>query len=85
MSSRKQQCAHREIQTDVEVADVEGKLMAHIRITCAECGDPMEFDGVQRGLSYTEPAVSFDRQELRLPVTPKTQRSILEAKQRGNA
>jgi len=77
MSATKSECLHDTFQAMVSVArlaEVEGGPCTHfaaeVRIHCSSCGLPFSFLGPEYGLLRTRPAVSPDRTELRIPITP---------------
>lgn len=43
---------------------------ADVRIRCAQCGMPFRFLGLKPGASPTQPMVSVDATEARLPIAP---------------
>lgn len=44
---------------------------AEIRIECAVCSEPFLFRGVPVGMLPYRPAMSVDRMELRVPISPR--------------
>lgn len=70
-------CEHINFLADVVVSRVTvgeggpvGEFVADVKIACADCGLPFKFVGVKQGLSYDEPRVSVNDQELRAPIQP---------------
>lgn len=45
---------------------------ADVQVTCAECGLPFRFIGLEAGNHFAEPRVSVDGTELRAPIEPAT-------------
>lgn len=67
-------CAHEGFDANVSVARFEdrpGKFMAHITVKCNQCQQPMCFVGLPMGLALNGAAVSVDRTEARLAMTPQ--------------
>lgn len=69
-------CVHLEFNALVEVhrlkrdpasEEIAG-YAADIRISCRECGQPLEFYGLPMGCSPYQPSVSIDGQQLRAPL-----------------
>lgn len=69
-------CKHENFQATVGVARIEniGRFMAEIRITCTQCGVPMQFMGLEPGLNYEGAAVSLDGFEARIGICPRGER-----------
>jgi len=44
--------------------------MLDLTLRCSDCGLPFEFFGVPVGVSQETPMMSFNKQELRIPVRP---------------
>lgn len=65
-------CKHMNFTANVSVARMEnvGKFHADIRISCAECGVPMQFLGLDTGFSFDGARVSLDGQEARIAIAP---------------
>ena len=75
-------CPHQDFDAVVEVARLidSGKFLAHVRLTCAACGERMRFVGVERaGVSFHQPAVSVDECELLAPVEPEGEKRLRES------
>ena len=55
-------CEHQNFDAKVRVARIEdkGRFMAEIRITCLDCGTPMQFMGLKPGLDFNGATVSLD-------------------------
>ena len=68
MSDRK----HEDFNAYVVVNRLEdsGAFVADIRVKCAQCELPFEFPGLPVGLSCANVTVSWDGQELRVPLKP---------------
>lgn len=66
-------CKHEDFAAEVNVIRIEdtGRFQADIKINCTQCGIPMRFLGLPRGLDMNGAAVSFDGCEARLCVHPK--------------
>ncbi|WP_455923328.1 hypothetical protein [Pseudomonas putida] len=69
-------CKHEAFEASVRVARIEdqGRFMAEIRITCANCGKPMQFMGLEPGLNYDGATVSLDGLEANIGIHPVGQR-----------
>lgn len=69
-------CQHKEFNARVRVARIEdkGRFMAEIRISCSECGVPMQFMGLEPGLNYEGATVSLDGLEANIAIHPEGQR-----------
>jgi hypothetical protein len=69
-------CDHEDFEATVEVnrhvddPPVVKAYIADLRISCAVCGEPFRFNGVQAGLSPAKPMVSVNEQELHIPIRP---------------
>jgi hypothetical protein len=67
-------CEHRNFQSYaniVRIVDndfVTAELRVELRVQCVDCGLPFEFVGPPCGVSDIEPTVSYNRQELRVPI-----------------
>lgn len=66
-------CEHNNHRVDAKIAKLtdSGATIAEIRITCAECGEPYRFVGIDAGLSFDGPRVSIDGLELNAPIEPE--------------
>ncbi len=69
-------CKHEEFRASVRVARLEdiGGFMAEIRVECAQCGLPFEFQGLEPGVDLHGARVSIDGQEANIAITPKGSR-----------
>ncbi|WP_236209929.1 hypothetical protein [Pseudomonas tohonis] len=69
-------CKHENFSAAVGVARIEdtGRFLAEIRVTCQDCGVPMQFMGLQPGLNYDGATVSLDGLEARIGIHPQGQR-----------
>ncbi len=74
-------CAHENFQANVGVHRLSdepdgpiNRYSADITIKCRDCGEPFQFIGVKAGLSFAEPMVGIDGEELRCPIGPKSLR-----------
>lgn len=56
--------------SDVEGGPITG-YSAEIRIHCARCSEPFEFQGVEPGVDTQGARCSIDGQELRIAITPR--------------
>lgn len=72
-------CGHANFAADVQVARLSdydnGPITgytADVRLSCDDCGEPFEFIGLPIGWLASEPAVSVDGREARMPVRPTT-------------
>ncbi|WP_208093555.1 hypothetical protein [Serratia ureilytica] len=65
-------CQHMSFDASVRVARVEdkGRFMAEIRITCRDCGTPMQFMGLAPGYSLNGAHVSLDGLEANIGIFP---------------
>lgn len=65
-------CKHPAFNASVTVNRLQdtGRFMADVRIECAGCKEPFHFKGLAMGYSPTEPMVSVDGLELRVPIAP---------------
>lgn len=72
-------CQHENFCVSATINRVEGKdggiehFSADIRITCEECGVPMCFLGLPRGLDLNGASVNLDGSEGRFAIHPKGQ------------
>lgn len=66
-------CEHRAFTASVSVVRLEdvGRFVAEVRITCKECGVPMQFLGLDYGYNIDGANVSADGLEARLGVFPQ--------------
>lgn len=66
-------CDHQQFSVRVEVVRLEdtGKYAADVTINCVECGVPMVFLGLPRGLDPNGAATNVDGTELRAAIHPK--------------
>ncbi|MFK8398124.1 hypothetical protein M2D07_006385 [Pseudomonas sp. BGr12] len=69
-------CKHNNFDAAVGVARIEdkGRFMAEIRISCRDCGVPMQFMGLTPGLNYDGANVSLDGLEANIGIHPRGQR-----------
>lgn len=67
-----ERCRHMSFAAKVQVARLEdvGRFMAEIRINCAECGKPFEFQGLQPGVDTGGARCSVDQQEALIAIAP---------------
>ena len=71
-------CPHEDFSAVVEVSRITASeddstvsgYCASITVTCAQCGEPFRWAGVQAGLSPQRPMCSVDETELRAPLRP---------------
>jgi hypothetical protein len=70
-----QRCEHENFNAYVDVhkiSQTEGGptvvYSVETKISCRECGQPLEFVGVPNGMSFYRPTVSIDGRELRTPM-----------------
>lgn len=69
-------CPHLHFAAEVDVNRVaeEGRqptaYVADVRLSCADCGEPFRWTGVEAGLSFAKPMVSVDETELHAPLRP---------------
>ncbi len=70
-------CEHQNFDAKVRVARIEdkGRFMAEIRITCLDCGTPMQFMGLKPGLDFNGATVSLDGLEANIGIHPQGQRT----------
>lgn len=66
-------CKHIQFDAKVAVARLEdlGQFMAEIRISCLDCGTPMQFLGLQPGLDLQGARVSIDGLEANIAIVPQ--------------
>lgn len=66
-------CKHNSFKSAVRIARIEntGRFMAEIRITCQDCGTPMQFMGLEPGLNFDGATVSLDGLEANIGIHPK--------------
>ena len=69
-------CDHQNFDADVKVARIEdkGRFMAEIKITCKDCGTPMQFMGLEPGLNFDGATVSLDGLEMNIGIHPNGHR-----------
>ncbi|BCP56285.1 hypothetical protein K32_49020 [Kaistia sp. 32K] len=69
-------CQHHNFHASVRVARLEdvGRFTAEIRITCSDCGVPMQFMGLQPGYNADGATVSLDGLEANIGIHPRGQR-----------
>lgn len=69
---RESACEHADFRAGVNVQRITDSTVwyADVSVTCAECGQRMEFLGFPRGLSPAEPMVDVTGTEARLPFRP---------------
>lgn len=65
-------CKHDNFAAEVDVTKLEtsGRMMADVRIKCADCDKPLRFIGLPVGLDLNGAAVSADGTEARIAVYP---------------
>ena len=70
-------CLHEEFRAEVDVhrltSNEHGPVigyMADVRIQCAQCGLPFEFQGIEPGINPRGATVSLDSQEANLAIAP---------------
>ena len=70
-------CSHEEFSATVGVHRLTSSdggpvtsYMAEFRITCAQCGLPFEFQGLEPGVDLRGATVSIDNQEAHLAIVP---------------
>ena len=70
---REIQCQHRNFEAAVNVDRIEhiGQFVVEIEVWCKDCETPFTFEGLPVGLDYTQPTVSLNLTEARLPMVPK--------------
>lgn len=85
-------CQHENFRAQVDVHRLlpkEGMPAAHysadVRVNCEQCGLPFRFRCTRVGLSYDDPTVSVDGQELRVSVQPDDGTIPLPPKVKGFA
>ncbi len=70
-------CLHKSFGAEIIVTQMTGAEAiveaygAEVRISCTDCGKRFRFVGVEVGLSGTEPSMSADGLELRVPIVPE--------------
>lgn len=69
-------CEHHNFDAAVRVGRIEdkGRFMAEIRITCRDCGTPMQFVGLEPGFNFDGATVSLDGLEANIGIHPHGQR-----------
>lgn len=87
MTSDPTACAHEDFRTDCGVhrlSDTDNGpvtgYMLDVRITCTQCGLPFKFVGLPVGLELQGAAMSFDRTEAHLAISPDGSPSISKLK-----
>lgn len=72
-------CPHEDFDAFVDVGRITASesdpttvlwYAAHIKVNCADCGEPFRWTGVPAGLSPRQPMCSVDEVELRAPLRP---------------
>lgn len=65
-------CKHKHVECRVDFMRLENQnhFTADIRITCLDCKVPFRFKGLPAGLSFSEPRVGINGEELRAPMEP---------------
>ena len=80
--SDKNTCPHLNLAVEAHVTrlqenlDPESKIAGYavdLTIKCTDCNEPFCWLGLPVGCSAVQPKVSFDRLELRAPITPSSQ------------
>ena len=66
-------CRHKDFVATVRVCRLEdsGGFIAEIRISCAECGLPFQFLGLEPGLDLQGARVSIDGLEANIAIVPR--------------
>lgn len=66
-------CPHMNFQASVNVARLEdrGLFMAEIKVSCADCGRPFQFLGLEPGIDLQGARVSVDGLEANIAIAPK--------------
>lgn len=66
-------CKHMDFAASVNVARLEdtGRFMAEIRVTCADCGRPFQFLGLEPGIDLSGARVSINGLEANLAICPQ--------------
>jgi hypothetical protein len=77
-SSERAMCKHEDFEAHVDVNRMEdtGRFAADVRVSCARCGEPFRFIGLESGVSHTRPMCSVDGIELRAPIEPEGEKRI---------
>jgi hypothetical protein len=72
-------CKHEQFEATVNVNRITDEagtevqaFMADIRIRCVQCNEPFVFVAPVVGLIWDGPATSFNGQELRAPIRPRS-------------
>lgn len=70
-------CEHKSFSAIVDVGrviydDCRVSFVADVKIKCDGCNIPFEFIGLEKGVSFLEPKMSFDNKEARLPIQPSS-------------
>ena len=70
-------CLHEDFRAEVGVhrltSSEQGPVtgyMSEVRIWCAQCGLPFEFQGIEPGINLRGATVSIDNQEAHLAIVP---------------
>ena len=71
MPSDDQRCPHMNLSAAVDVARLEDRFSADVRIQCIDCGVPFRFIGLPAGVDLNGAATSVDGTEARLAIAPK--------------
>lgn len=77
-------CQHGTFKAVVDVGRIGGDdgspewFTAGLRVRCVECGEPFAFKGLRCGASQTEPMVSADGLEARLPLASPSEIALSE-------
>lgn len=62
-------CSHSEFTASVEVSLISSEGGAvDLKVHCSSCGAPVEFVGMPLGVSASQPTISADGTEARLPI-----------------
>lgn len=69
-------CEHHNFDAAVRVARIEdkGRFMAEIRVTCRDCGTPMQFMGLEPGMNFNGATVSLDGLEANIGIHSQGER-----------
>jgi hypothetical protein len=69
-------CKHENFDGAIRIDRIEdkGRFMADIKVTCRDCGTPMQFMGLEPGINFDGATVSLDGLELRIGIHPQGQR-----------
>ncbi len=66
-----------------DVEQITG-FTADLKIECSECGKPFMFIGVPSGYSPSQPMVSADLCELRIPIKPSAEEPVKRINEKLN-